>query len=155
MAASKEVLNDIHTAVAAALLEKIKSGEATAADLNVARAFLKDNRIEAIPVSGSPLKSLVDELEADLLRECADQVGLLDHAEVDQDPAERLRGLLVLVQGSVELLGRDQAELDQDLPKLLRLPLDGRHRRSVRSRSVAQRISQWDYLLASSSSLGT
>ncbi len=46
--------------------------------------------------------------------------------------------LLMLLEGSVELLGRDEAELDQDLPELLRLPLHGRHRRSVRSRSAAR-----------------
>ncbi len=79
----------------------------------------------------------IDELQSDLLGERPDEIGLLDHAEVDQDPAERLRGLLVLRQGRVELFGRDQSELDQDLPELLRLPLHGGHRRSVRSRSSA------------------
>ena len=33
-----------------------------ASDLNVARQFLKDNGIEAIPTDNSPLKALVDEL---------------------------------------------------------------------------------------------
>ena len=33
--------------------------EAKAGDLNVARQFLKDNGIEAIPVYGSPLSGLV------------------------------------------------------------------------------------------------
>lgn len=39
-------LEDIHDALAENLLKRVKSGEATAADLNVARAFLKDNNIE-------------------------------------------------------------------------------------------------------------
>ena len=80
----------------------------------------------------------------DLLGEGADEVGFLDHAEVDQHAAERLRGLLMLFECRVELFGRDEAELDQDLPELLRLPLHGRHRRSVRSRSAAGWISQME-----------
>jgi len=34
----------------------------TASELNVARQLLKDNGIDAVPVEGSPLKSLLDEL---------------------------------------------------------------------------------------------
>ena len=97
----------------------------------------------------------VDELEADLFGERADEVGLPDHAEVDQHPAESFGCLLMLLEGSVELLRRDEAEFDQDLPELLRLPLDGGHRRSIRSRSAAHRYAKGSYLLASSSSLGT
>ena len=36
-----------------------KDPEAKSADLNVARQFLKDNGIDALPVEGSPLSDLV------------------------------------------------------------------------------------------------
>jgi hypothetical protein len=39
-------LEDIHDALAATLLQRVRNGEATAADLNVARQFLKDNGVE-------------------------------------------------------------------------------------------------------------
>ncbi|MGQ0621490.1 MAG: hypothetical protein ACT4QA_16475 [Panacagrimonas sp.] len=48
------LLAQIHEGLARDLLSKIKSGEATAADLSVARQFLKDNAIQAKPVQGSP-----------------------------------------------------------------------------------------------------
>ena len=48
--------------LATELLKRVKDPEAKSSDLNVARQFLKDNGIEAIPTDNSPLKSLVDEL---------------------------------------------------------------------------------------------
>jgi hypothetical protein len=39
-------LEEIHDALTETLLKKIRNGEATAADLSVARQFLKDNGIE-------------------------------------------------------------------------------------------------------------
>lgn len=47
--ATTELLEDLHGKVAASLLQKIEEGTATAADLAVARQFLKDNGIDAIP----------------------------------------------------------------------------------------------------------
>jgi len=44
------------------LLRKITSGEASAADLNVARQLLKDNNIDAVPKAGDPLHNLVHTL---------------------------------------------------------------------------------------------
>jgi len=44
---SPEQLAAIHSALAAQLLAKIASGEATSAELSVARQFLKDNDITA------------------------------------------------------------------------------------------------------------
>lgn len=56
-------LNDlIHRSLAEKLLERIRSGEATAADLNVARQYLKDNNIQGVPKDNSPLGNLVKEL---------------------------------------------------------------------------------------------
>lgn len=48
----------MHTALAKDLLKRIESGEATAADLGVARQFLKDNQIQGLPVKKSPLGAL-------------------------------------------------------------------------------------------------
>jgi len=58
----KDILSKLHEEMAQKLLEKVRSGEVTAAELNVARQFLKDNNIDSIPKEGSPLKSLTDEL---------------------------------------------------------------------------------------------
>jgi len=54
----KETLAQLHTKVAEELLEKIESGAATAADLSVARQFLRDNGIDSLALEGSPIQSL-------------------------------------------------------------------------------------------------
>ena len=59
---SLEVLNTLHLCLAKELLGKIKSGEAKAGDLNVARQFLKDNGIECIPVENNPMEDLMNNL---------------------------------------------------------------------------------------------
>ena len=58
-------LKELHGVLAKQILKRVKDPEAKASDLNVARQFLKDNGIEAIPVDNSPLKALVDELPFD------------------------------------------------------------------------------------------
>lgn len=55
-------LEQLHSELTDKLLEKIQDPEVKSSDLNVARQFLKDNGIEAIPTDNSPLKALVDEL---------------------------------------------------------------------------------------------
>ena len=60
--ATEDVLDALHGALAKELMRKVKSGEATAADLSVVRQFLKDNNIDAVPRDGSPLNDLVNEL---------------------------------------------------------------------------------------------
>ena len=62
---SDKKLKELHTILAEKLLEKVKDPDCKASDLNVARQFLKDNNIDAIPVDNSPLKSLMDELPFD------------------------------------------------------------------------------------------
>lgn len=52
----------MHEALARDLLRRVTSGEATAAELNVARQFLKDNNIDGTPKKGNPLDSLVNNL---------------------------------------------------------------------------------------------
>jgi len=67
MAASKESLEALHSAIADKLSESIKEmpvGEkGLAALLNVARQFCKDNGIEAVSAAGSPLGNLADRLK--------------------------------------------------------------------------------------------
>ena len=57
-----EKLKQLHEELVKVILEKIKSPDVTASELNVARQLLKDNGIDAVPVEGSPLQSLIDEL---------------------------------------------------------------------------------------------
>jgi hypothetical protein len=49
---------ELHTALGAALLERIQSGEASPADMNVARQFLKDNGIDGSVKNSVPLLNL-------------------------------------------------------------------------------------------------
>ena len=49
----------LHQTLAENLLARIKDPEAKSSDLNVARQFLKDNGIDALPVEGSHLSDLV------------------------------------------------------------------------------------------------
>jgi peptide subunit release factor 1 (eRF1) len=67
MAASKESLETLHSAIATKLtdaIEKMDAGEkGLAALLNVARQFVKDNGIEAVPAPNSPLGTLADKLK--------------------------------------------------------------------------------------------
>ena len=55
-------LRELHGILAEKLLEKVKDPECKSADLNVARQFLRDNGIDAVPTEGSSLQRLADEL---------------------------------------------------------------------------------------------
>ena len=57
-----EKLKELHAVLATKLLEKVKDPEVKSSDLNVARQFLKDNGIDAVPVDNSPLEKLMKEL---------------------------------------------------------------------------------------------
>ena len=59
---SLKIMKDIHYELAKYILDLIKSGEAKAGDLNVARQFLKDNGIECIPVENNPMEELMNNL---------------------------------------------------------------------------------------------
>ena len=59
---SDKKLKELHAVLAEKLLQKVKDPDAKSSDLNVARQFLRDNGIDAVPTDGSPLKTLVDEL---------------------------------------------------------------------------------------------
>jgi hypothetical protein len=60
--ASETELGKLHDALAKKLAEKIRDGTVTAAELSVARQFLKDNNISSIPEPGSSLGELKDSL---------------------------------------------------------------------------------------------
>jgi hypothetical protein len=62
MSASVELLGNLHTAVAADLLQRVQSGEASAAELSTAIRFLKDNNIEAIASENEGLTALMEAL---------------------------------------------------------------------------------------------
>ncbi len=62
---NEEVLGSIHEALAQELLNRIKDGEATPTDLNVARQLLKDNNITVTPAAGNPLLNIAEELPYD------------------------------------------------------------------------------------------
>jgi hypothetical protein len=53
------MMASLHKTLAENLPLRIKDPEAKSSDLNVARQFLKDNGIDALPVEGSPLSDLV------------------------------------------------------------------------------------------------
>ena len=57
-----DTLKELHTRLAERLLERIKEKDVKASDLNVARQFLRDNGIDAVPTDNSPLEKLMKEL---------------------------------------------------------------------------------------------
>jgi len=59
---TKDLMDVLHRTLAENLLSRIKDPDAKSADLNVARQFLKDNGIDALPVDNSPLSELVKSL---------------------------------------------------------------------------------------------
>ena len=59
----KEILEQLHDTVAKDLLERIKSGEASASELSVAVKFLKDNNATLDVITAeSPMGNLLDAL---------------------------------------------------------------------------------------------
>lgn len=60
-----ELMEALHSELGQTLLERIRDPEVKASDLNVARQFLKDNDITAIPTDENVLKQLLDELPFD------------------------------------------------------------------------------------------
>ena len=60
-----EKLKELHDVLATELLKRVRNADCKSADLNVARQFLKDNNIDAVPVEDSPLQKLIEELPFD------------------------------------------------------------------------------------------
>lgn len=57
-----EKLTELHEVLASILLEKIRDPDVKSAELNVARQFLKDNDITAIPTDDNALAQLLQDL---------------------------------------------------------------------------------------------
>ena len=57
-----KLLSTLHTALASDLLRRVQDGSATAADLGVARQFLKDNGIDALASQSEPMANLARSL---------------------------------------------------------------------------------------------
>ena len=55
-------LSELHEVLATILLERIRDPECKSAELNVARQFLKDNDITAIPTDDNALAQLLEDL---------------------------------------------------------------------------------------------
>lgn len=60
--ASENALANLHGALAEHFIKRLASGEATAAELNCIRQFLKDNGIECDGESNPAMQQLVDDL---------------------------------------------------------------------------------------------
>ena len=60
--ATEEALSQLHGALAANFLAKITSGEATPAELNAARQFLKDNSISCVAEENKDMQALSERL---------------------------------------------------------------------------------------------
>lgn len=58
-------LEELHELLATILLEKIRDPECKSAELNVARQFLKDNDVTAIPTDENALAQLLEDLPFD------------------------------------------------------------------------------------------
>ena len=57
-----ELMEALHTELGQKPLERIRDPEVKASDLNVARQFLKDNDITAIPTDNNVLAQLLEDL---------------------------------------------------------------------------------------------
>jgi hypothetical protein len=62
---SKKVLKDLHALLCDELVRRIRSGEASPSDLNVARQLLKDNCIDQMALEGTPVLKLAQSLPFD------------------------------------------------------------------------------------------
>jgi hypothetical protein len=66
MSADKKLMELLHQCLCGSLLEKIQDGTATAADLGVARQFLKDNGVDISAMHSEPLRRLATVLPFDM-----------------------------------------------------------------------------------------
>ena len=71
MPKNNQTLKDLFNLMAEELVRKISTGEATSADLSVARQFLKDNGIDSSMEASDPLLNLAKTLPFDDLEDCA------------------------------------------------------------------------------------
>lgn len=62
MSDTLSLMQQLHEALVEQILAKVKSGEATAADFNVARQLLKDHGVNADPKRNPGLRELTESL---------------------------------------------------------------------------------------------
>tara|TARA_B110000503_G_C7003218_1_gene352406 strand:+ start:636 stop:854 length:219 start_codon:yes stop_codon:yes gene_type:complete len=55
-------LKNLHSILAEKLLERVQDPDVKSSDLNVARQFLKDNGIDAVPTANNALEQLMNEV---------------------------------------------------------------------------------------------
>ena len=60
--ASENKLADLHGTLALHFMERLRSGDCTASDLNVIRQFLKDNGIDCVGADNPELQGIVADL---------------------------------------------------------------------------------------------
>lgn len=60
--ATEETLSYLHELVAQSFIDKIKSGEATSADLSAAIKFLKDNGINCVATENDSMQEVLNNL---------------------------------------------------------------------------------------------
>ena len=63
---SNKKLKELHAVLAEKLLKLVKDPDVKSSELNVARQFLRDNNIDCVPVEGSSLQRLAEELPFDI-----------------------------------------------------------------------------------------
>jgi hypothetical protein len=69
--ATEDMFNELHNMVTQELLSRIKSGEATTADLKAACDWLSKNNISGVAMDGSPLDqlaSILPKIDPELVR---------------------------------------------------------------------------------------
>ncbi len=59
------MMGELHKELANKLLEVVRDPEAKAGDLNVARQFLKDNEITALPADSNVMREILEGLPFD------------------------------------------------------------------------------------------
>jgi hypothetical protein len=63
---TKAVLKDLHRLLCEELVRRIKTGEASPSDLNVARQMLRDNCVDQAALEGTPILKLAHSLPFDM-----------------------------------------------------------------------------------------
>jgi hypothetical protein len=61
----QKMMGELHKELANKLLEVVRDPEAKAGDLNVARQFLKDNEITALPADSNVMREILEGLPFD------------------------------------------------------------------------------------------
>jgi hypothetical protein len=83
--ATEDMFNELHNIVTQELLNRIKSGEATTADLKAACDWLSKNSINGVAMEGSPLDQLASILELNTIKHIVARTKLKTLVEHEHD----------------------------------------------------------------------